>query len=53
MRNFLISLEIQENDLATLSLTSFAGIEYGNIKNFSYQCMIYRTNILTFKMLYF
>ena len=40
MRNFLISLEIRENIIATLSLTSFTGIEYGNIKNFSYQCLI-------------
>ena len=40
MRDILISLETRENNLATLSLTSFTGIEYGNIKNFSYQCLI-------------
>ena len=45
MRNFLISLEIRENIIATLSLTSFTGIEYGNIKNFSYQCLILRQGL--------
>ena len=40
MKNIPISLEIRGNNLANLSITSFTGIEYGNTKNLSYQCLI-------------